>query len=174
MRKPLCKKSSIFGIFFKRISKDRSFFSQWLAHLSIGLFIVAAVYTEQFDYEKNIAFEKGNSNEIALDEESSLLLQNIKDTELSNHQKISVDLIVIENNLKYYLSPSKNIYQPSGQVTNEVSTVNRYFDQYYATISMIESDKVSINLVYKPFINLLWISSILLVFSIFLSIIKRK
>ena len=169
---PLFIKS--FLVFFKKVSKDRSFFAQWLAHLSIGLFIVAAVYTEQFDYEKNITFEKGDSNEIVLNEGASLLLENIKDSDLSNHQKISVDLIVVEKNLKYYLSPSKNIYQPSGQVTNEVSTVNRYFDQYYATISMIESDKVSINLVFKPFINLLWISSILLVFSIFLSIIKRK
>ncbi len=169
---PLFIKS--FLVFFKKASKDRSFFSQWLAHLSIGLFIVAAVYTEQFDYEKNITFEKGDSNEIVLDEDTSLLLENIKDSDLSNHQKISVDLIVVEKKLKYSLSPSKNIYQPSGQVTNEVSTVNRYFDQYYATISMIESDKVSINLVYKPFINLLWISLILLVFSIFLSIIKRK
>ena len=169
---PLFIKS--FLVFFKKVSKDRSFFAQWLAHLSIGLFIVAAVYTEQFDYEKNITFEKGDSNEIVLNEGTSLLLENIKDSDLSNHQKISVDLIVVEKNLKYSLSPSKNIYQPSGQVTNEVSTVNRYFDQYYATISMIESDKVSINLVYKPFINLLWISSILLVFSIFLSIIKRR
>jgi cytochrome c-type biogenesis protein CcmF len=169
---PLFIKS--FLVFFKKISKDRGFFAQWLAHLSIGFFIVAAVYTEQFDYEKNITFEKGDNNEITLDEDTSLLLENIKDSDLSNHQKISVDLIVMEKNLKYYLSPSKNIYQPSGQVTNEVSTVNRYFDQYYATISMIESDKVSINLVFKPFINLLWISSILLVFSIFLSIIKRK
>ena len=169
---PLFIKS--FLVFFKKISKDRGFFAQWLAHLSIGLFIVAAVYTEQFDYEKNITFEKGDSNEIVLNEGASLLLENIKDSDLSNHQKISVDLIVVEKNLKYSLSPSKNIYQPSGQVTNEVSTVNRYFDQYYATISMIESDKVSINIVFKPFINLLWISSILLVFSIFLSIIKRK
>ena len=169
---PLFIKS--FLVFFKKVSKDRSFFAQWLAHLSIGLFIVAAVYTEQFDYEKNITFEKGDSNEIVLNEGASLLLENIKDSDLSNHQKISVDLIVVEKNLKYSLSPSKNIYQPSGQVTNEVSTVNRYFDQYYATISMIESDKVSINIVFKPFINLLWISSILLVFSIFLSIIKRR
>jgi cytochrome c biogenesis factor len=169
---PLFIKS--FLVFFKKISKDRSFFAQWLAHLSIGFFIVAAVYTEQFDYEKNITFEKGDNNEMALDKDTSLLIENIKDSDLSNHQKISVDLIVVEKNLKYSLSPSKNIYQPSGQVTNEVSTVNRYFDQYYATISMIESDKVSINLVFKPFINLLWISSILLVFSIFLSIIKRK
>ena len=169
---PLFIKS--FLVFFKKISKNRNFFAQWLAHLSIGLFIVAAVYTEQFDYEKNITFEKGDNNEIVLDKDTSLLLENIKDSDLSNHQKISIDLIVLEKNLKYSLSPSKNIYQPSGQVTNEVSTVNRYFDQYYATISMIESDKVSINLVYKPFINLLWISSILLVFSIFLSIIKRK
>ena len=169
---PLFIKS--FLVFFKKVSKDRSFFAQWLAHLSIGLFIVAAVYTEQFDYEKNITFEKGDSNEIVLNEGTSLLLENIKDSDLSNHQKISVDLIVVEKDLKFSLSPSKNIYQPSGQVTNEVSTVNRYFDQYYATISMIESDKVSINLVFKPFINLLWISSILLVFSIFLSIIKRK
>jgi cytochrome c-type biogenesis protein CcmF len=161
-------------VFFKKISKDKSFFSQWLGHLSIGLFIIAAVYTEQFDYEKNIIFEKDKNTEVLINDSTSVLLKNIEDETFSNHQKISVDLSVVEDNLYYSLSPSKNIYQPSGQVTNEVSTVNKYLHQYYATISMIETNKVSINLVYKPFINLLWISAILLVFSIFLSIIKRR
>ena len=169
---PLFIKSIL--VFFKNFNKDKSFYSQWLAHLSIGLFIVAAVFTEQFDYEKNILFEKGKDTEISLNDETFLLLKSIQDEALSNHQRISVDLLVIENNLEYPLSPSKNIYQPSGQVTNEVSTVNRYLSQYYATISMIDTNKVSINIVYKPLINLLWLSAMLLVFSIFLSIIKRK
>ena len=169
---PLFIKS--FLVFFKQFSKNRIIFSQWLAHLSIGIFIIAAVYTEQFDYEKNITFEKGNDTEILLKKGVSLILKNIEDKSFSNHQKISVDLSIIEKDIEYLLSPSKNIYRPSGQVTNEVSTINKYLNQYYATISVIESDKVSINLVYKPLINLLWISSILLVFSIFLSIIKRK
>ncbi len=169
---PLFIKS--FFVFFKTFSKDKKFYSQWLAHLSIGLFIISAVYTEQFDYEKNIIFEKGKSNEILLDRNITVSLQNIKDESLKNHQKISVDLLIIENNIDYFLSPSKNIYQPSGQVTNEVSTVNVFFNQYYATISMIETNKVAINIVYKPFINLLWISAILLIFSIFLSVIREK
>ena len=85
-----------------------------------------------------------------------------------------VDILIIENNHEYLLSPSKHIYQPSGQVTNEVSMVNKFLNQYYATINSIERNQVSINLVYKPLINLLWLSAIMLVFSIFLSLIKRK
>ena len=85
-----------------------------------------------------------------------------------------MDLLISDGQKEKELSPSKNIYQPSGQVTNEVSTTNNLFSQYYATISTIESNKVGINLVYKPFINLLWLSAIMLVFSIFLSVVKKR
>ena len=85
-----------------------------------------------------------------------------------------MDLLISDGQKEKELSPSKNIYQPSGQVTNEVSTANNLFSQYYATISTIESNKVGINLVYKPFINLLWLSAIMLVFSIFLSVVKKR
>ena len=156
------------------VKKNLSFYSQWLAHLSIGVFIIAAVYTEQFDYEENLLFEKNSSNEIALQNNNIAIIKNIKDESFQNYQRISVDLLISDGQQNRQLSPSKNIYQPSGQVTNEVNTTNVLFSQYYATISTIESDQVGINLVYKPFINLLWLSSIMLIFSIFLSIVKRK
>ena len=169
---PIFIKSAI--VVFKIFPKNRSFLAQWLGHLSIGLFIVAAVFTEQFDYEKNILFEKKGSTEIQLNQDTVIILKNIEDQEMQNHQKILVNLSVLRNGVEYLLSPSKNIYQPSGQVTNEVSTDNVFLNQYYATISTIETNRVGINIVYKPLINLLWLSAILLVFSIFLSIIKRK
>ena len=156
------------------MKKNLNFYSQWLAHLSIGVFIIAAVYTEQFDYEENLLFEKNSSNEIALQNNNIAIIKNIKDESFQNYQRISVDLLISDGQQNRQLSPSKNIYQPSGQVTNEVNTTNVLFSQYYATISTIESDQVEINLVYKPFINLLWLSSIMLIFSIFLSIVKRK
>ena len=150
------------------------FISQWLGHLSIGIFIISAVFTEQFDSEQNLFFKKNNMNEVLLKNQSLAIIKNIQDQSFQNYQKISVHLSIIENGNEYSLSPSKHIYQPSGQVTNEVSLVNKLLDQYYATISSVESDQVSINLVYKPLINLLWLSAILLIFSIFLSIVKRR
>ena len=161
-------------IIFKKFNKDLRFYSQWLAHLSIAIFIIAAVFTEQFDQEENFIFEKEGKSELLMNNGNSLILKNIKDTLFSNYQEILVEVSIINHQQEYILTPSKNIYQPSGQITNEVSTVNQWLNQYYATISTIESDRVAINLVYKPLINLLWISSILLVFSIFLSIIKRR
>ena len=161
-------------VIFKKFNKDLRFYSQWLAHLSIAIFIIAAVYTEQFDQEENFVFEKNGSSQLLMSNKSDVYLKNIKDTSYSNFQEILVELSIVNGDDEYILSPSKNIYQPSGQVTNEVSTVNQWLHQYYATISSIESDRVAINLVYKPMINLLWISAIMLVFSIFLSIIKRR
>jgi cytochrome c biogenesis factor len=161
-------------VIFKKFNKDLRFYSQWLAHLSIAIFIIAAVFTEQFDQEENFIFEKEGKSELLMNNGNSLILKNIKDTLFSNYQEILVEVSIINHQQEYILTPSKNIYQPSGQITNEVSTINQWLNQYYATISTIESDRVAINLVYKPLINLLWISSILLVFSIFLSIIKRR
>ena len=155
-------------------SKNMSFYSQWLAHLSIGFFIIAAVYTEQFDYEENLLFEKDSTNEIKLKNNKTAIIKNIKDEKIQNYQRISVDLLIYDGQKNKELSPSKNIYQPSGQVTNEVSTTNNLFSQYYATISTIETNKVGVNLVYKPFINLLWLSAIMLIFSIFLSVVKKR
>ena len=139
-----------------------------------AIFIIAAVYTEQFDYEKNLLFEKNGETQITLDDNSIILLQDIENQQFKNYQKILISLLILKDKTEYKLMPSKNIYQPSGQVTNEVSTVNSHLHQFYATISKVESDQVSVNIVFKPLINLLWISTIMLVFSIFLSIIKRK
>ncbi len=169
---PLFLKSIL--VLKNNFNKNISFYSQWLAHLSIGFFIIAAVYTEQFDYEENLLFEKESTNEIKLQNNKTAIIKNIKDEKFQNYQRISVDLLISDGQKEKELSPSKNIYQPSGQVTNEVSTSNNLFSQYYATISTIESNKVGINLVYKPFINLLWLSAIMLVFSIFLSVVKKR
>ncbi len=169
---PLFLKSIL--VLKNNFKKNISFYSQWLAHLSIGFFIIAAVYTEQFDYEENLLFEKESTNEIKLQNNKTAIIKNIKDEKFQNYQRISVDLLISDGQKEKELSPSKNIYQPSGQVTNEVSTTNKLFSQYYATISTIESNKVGINLVYKPFINLLWLSAIMLIFSIFLSVIKKR
>ena len=160
-------------VLFAKFKKDFRFYAQWLAHLSIGIFIIAAVSTEQFDTEENLLFKKDNNNELPLNSSGYAYLENIQNIEKLNHVQILLDMKIVENNKTYSLSPSKNIYQPSGQITNEVSVVNNFFSQYYATISQIESDLVSINLVYKPFINLLWMSTLMLILGIFGSIIRK-
>ena len=64
---------------FKIFPKNKEFVSQWLGHLSIGLFIIAAIFTEQFDYEKNISFKKDDNSQIFLDSETEVVLKNIQD-----------------------------------------------------------------------------------------------
>ena len=59
---PIFLKSGI--MLFKIFPKNKEFASQWLGHLSIGLFIIAAIFTEQFDYEKNISFKKDDTSQI--------------------------------------------------------------------------------------------------------------
>ena len=160
-------------VLFAKFKKDFRFYAQWLAHLSIGIFIIAAVSTEQFDTEENLLFKKDSNNELPLNSGGYAYIENIQNIEKLNHVQILLDMKIVEENKTYSLSPSKNIYQPSGQITNEVSVVNNFFSQYYATISQIESDLVSINLVYKPFINLLWMSALMLILGIFGSIIRK-
>ena len=59
---PLFLKSIL--VFKTNFNKNISFYSQWLAHLSIGFFIIAAVYTEQFDYEENHPYDENDDGKL--------------------------------------------------------------------------------------------------------------
>ena len=155
-------------------SMSLSFVSQWLAHLSIALFILAAVFTEQFDKDYNIEFTNTSNMTQSLSPEIQVTLNNINERSYSNHQKIEVGITINNSGKLILLSPSKNIYQPSGQTTTEVSKKSYFFDNFYSTITSITENNVILNIVYKPLINLLWLSTILLILGIGLSIFRKE
>ena len=155
-------------------AKNISFVSQWLAHLSIAVFILAAVFTEQFDKDYNIEFSKNSQVTQSLNRSIDITLNDIHESSFSNHQKIKVDVTINKSGNMIQLNPSKNIYQPSGQVTTEVSKKSYYFDNFYSTITSITESNVILNVVYKPLINLLWLSTMLLILGIGLSIFRKN
>ena len=154
--------------------KNVSYISQWLAHFSIAVFILAAVFTEQFDKDYNIEFSKTSNMTQSLNPFIQVTLNNIDESTLSNHKKIEASITINKSGKIIKLSPSKNIYQPSGQVTTEVSKKSYYFDNFYSTITSITENSVILNIVYKPMINLLWLSTMLLIFGIGLSIFRKR
>jgi cytochrome c biogenesis factor len=142
--------------------------------LSIAIFILAAVFTEQFDKDYNIEFSKNSQATQSLNRSIDITLNDIHESSFSNHQKIKVDVTINKSGNIIQLNPSKNIYQPSGQVTTEVSKKNYYFDNFYSTITSITESNVILNIVYKPLINLLWLSTMLLILGIGLSIFRKN
>ena len=154
--------------------KNITFFSQWLAHLSIALFILAAVFTEQFDKDYNVEFTNTSDTTLPLNSSIQVTLNNINKSTHGNHQKIEVDITINKSGKLIKLNPSKNIYQPSRQVTTEVSKKSYLLDNFYSTITSITENNVILNIVYKPLINLLWLSTILLIISIGLSIFRKE
>ena len=110
----------------------------------------------------------------SLSPEIQVTLNNINERSYSNHQKIEVDITINNSGKLILLSPSKNIYQPSGQTTTEVSKKSYFFDNFYSTITSITENNVILNIVYKPLINLLWLSTILLILGIGLSIFRKE
>ena len=166
--------TSIGSINFLLKNMRVSLFAQWLSHLSIALFILSAVYTEQFDKDYNIEFSKATQTSQKVNNKTNITLDNIYEESKSNHQKIIADLTLNYKGKKIKLNPSKNVYEPSGQVTTEVSKNNYYLDNFYTTISSISPDYIVLNLVHKPFIDLLWLSTLLLVLGITLSIFRKN
>ena len=110
----------------------------------------------------------------SLSPEIQVTLNNINERSYSNHQKIEVGITINNSGKLILLSPSKNIYQPSGQTTTEVSKKSYFFDNFYSTITSITENNVILNIVYKPLINLLWLSTILLILGIGLSIFRKE
>tara|TARA_X000000368_G_scaffold395367_1_gene362754 strand:- start:140 stop:1987 length:1848 start_codon:yes stop_codon:yes gene_type:complete len=154
--------------------KNINYFGQWLAHLSIAFFILSAVFTEQFDRDFNVKFDKTSDTTQIINNNLIITINNIKNYTFKNHDKIIVNLTINNSNKIMELTPSKNIYKPSGQITTEVSKSNFYFDQFYSTINSIKDDEIILNIVHKPMINFLWLSTILLILGISLSLFRKK
>ena len=80
-----------------------------------------------------------------------------------------------KNKKKEKLKPEIRIYSQPETITYEASIRSRIFLDTYVTMSNIsKSDFYNIKFQKKPFMNLIWLSTILIAFGGFLRILSKK
>ena len=155
-------------------TKNYKNISSFISHIGFGSLILFITLNSimSFDKDFNIKIgEKKSFNNIII------TLKDIKIFEDKNYKKFVGNIIVFYNNEKKLekLSPEIRIYNQPETITYEASIKSKIFSDTYVTMSNIsKSDYYNIKFQKKPFMNLIWLSTILIAFGGFLRIFKNK
>ena len=129
-----------------------------------------SIFSVEYDFNLKVGEVKNESRyEIAL--------KNLNVSSEKNYKKITGDVIVSNNqkNISEFLKPEIRIYNKPETITYEASIKSRVFSDIYVTMSNLsESDFYNIKLQNKPFMNLIWISVIIISLGGFLRIIVGR
>ena len=106
-----------------------------------------------------------------------ITLEDLKIYNEKNYKKLVGDIVVLNNekNIIDHLNPEIRFYDNPETITYEASIKSNIFSDTYVTMSNISrSEFYNIKFQKKPFMNLIWFSTVLIVFGGILRIINRK
>ena len=161
---------------YKNKSSEKKFinFSTFFSHLGFGLLIFFISLNSILSLEKNFNIKVGEKKSF---NNYELSLQNVKILNDKNYIKMVGNVVILnkKNKKKEKLKPEIRIYSQPETITYEASIRSRIFLDTYVTMSNIsKSDFYNIKFQKKPFMNLIWLSTILIAFGGFLRVLSKK
>ena len=165
--------------FFKNLDDEKSkktFVnkSSLVSHLGFGLFIFFISLNSIMSIEYDLNIKVGEKKQL---NEFEISLDDLKVYDDKNFKKFVGDVTILDNknNIIEKLKPEIRIYNSPETITYEASIKSNIFSDTYVTMSNISrSEFYNIKFHKKPFMNLIWLSTILIVFGGFLRAIGRK
>jgi len=145
-----------------------------IAHVGLGLLFFAVSMNSILSYEKNLNLAPGQS--IAINESvTEFLFNDIKVFKASNHDVISAEVLLMQDNKSVSLNPQKRKYATRGQITSESSIHTSIFKDTYLTIGdQLENGSWTFSLKINYFIKWIWFSAFLMVSGMLFTIFKKK
>jgi len=159
----------------KNLSKKNLFlYSGIFSHLGFGLLILFISLNSIFSVEHDFNIKIGKKKKL---DNFEITLRDLKVHPEKNYKKFVGDLMVFnnKNNSIEFLSPEIRIYNRPETITYEASIKSNILSDTYVTMSNISrSDFYNIKFQKKPFMNLIWFSTILIAFGGFIRILERR
>ena len=160
---------------FKNIrNRTEYLFSTGFSHIGFGFLILFislnSIFSVEYDFNMKIG-EKRKMNKY------EIILQDLEISSEKNYKKFVGDLKIFynKNNSTEFLRPEIRIYDQPETITYEASIKSNILSDTYVTMSNIsKSDFYNIKFQKKPFMNLIWFSTILIAFGGLIRILKRK
>jgi cytochrome c-type biogenesis protein CcmF len=172
----------------KREKTGKGFIAMIVSHIGFGLLVLSISFLTMFESTEEVLISKDEKIKI---NNGNIVFKGSEFVKESNYlARINNFELIKKHNgkeIKYEFSPEERVYFPGGKKTNEADIKRRGFDDYYMVTSGIsdidkknldpeESYKEVIILKYfeKPFINLLWLSAIIIALGAFISAYKPR
>ena len=122
--------------------------------------------------EKNLNVKVG---EFFTVDKYKLFFENVSGKTEANYDMIAGNFSLLDGNKNIgYLKPEIRVYHQPPTVTSEASIKSDAFRDFYITMTNIkESDYFNIRFQYKPFMNFIWFSALLIALGGLLSVLKK-
>jgi len=153
----------------------RSFWGMQLAHLGMAVGVAGITVVANYEVERDVRMDIGDHTELA---GYTFTFRGTTEHVGPNYRAARGTVEVSKNGKKLYvLHPEKRIYNASGMPMTEASVRPVLFDDIYVALGepLDEEAKTwAVRVFHKPFINWLWIGSLLMVVGGFLAASDRR
>ena len=148
--------------------------SSLISHLGFGFLIFFISLNSITSIEQDLNIKVGEKKQL---QNFEITLDELKVYDDKNFKKFVGSVVILnkKKNTIERLKPEIRVYSSPETITYEASIKSNFFADTYVTMSNISrSEFYNIKFQKKPFMNLIWFSTILIVFGGFLRIVDRK
>ena len=160
--------------FYESFKKKNINISRIISHLGFGLLIFFIYINHIFSVENNFNLKLGETKKT---EYYTIKFINLEEQSIKNYKSI-IGYFNVTNKKNFTskeLKPEIRVYDKPFTITYEASINSNLFSDTYLTMSNIsDTDVFNIKFQVKPFMNLIWLSVLLLSLGGLLNFFKRK
>ncbi len=160
--------------FYESFKKKNINISRIISHLGFGLLIFFIYINHIFSVENNFNLKLGETKKT---DYYTIKFVNLEEQSIKNYKSI-IGYFNVSNKKNFTskeLKPEIRVYDKPFTITYEASINSNLFSDTYLTMSNIsDTDVFNIKFQVKPFMNLIWLSVLLLSLGGVLNFFKRK
>ena len=160
--------------FYESFKKKNINISRIISHLGFGLLIFFIYINHIFSVENNFNLKLGETKKT---DYYTIKFVNLEEQSIKNYKSI-IGYFNVSNKKNFTskeLRPEIRVYDKPFTITYEASINSNLFSDTYLTMSNIsDTDVFNIKFQVKPFMNLIWLSVLMLSFGGVLNFLKRK
>ena len=160
--------------FYESFKKKNINISRIISHLGFGLLIFFIYINHIFSVENNFNLKLGETKKT---DYYTIKFVNLEEQSIKNYKSI-IGYFNVSNKKNFTskeLRPEIRVYDKPFTITYEASINSNLFSDTYLTMSNIsDTDVFNIKFQVKPFMNLIWLSVLLLSIGGVLNFFKRK
>jgi len=150
-----------FYFFYKHKKLKPNFLRVHVGHLGFAVFILAIALNNISRFETERVMRVG---EVFLHKNISLEFLGMDEGEMGNYYYVRNNFKLTIDGKEGKLYPEKRYYKASKITTKETQIKRLFFHDIYLVVGEIyNQDRLKIRFIYNPYINLLWLGSLLLI-----------
>jgi len=153
----------------------RAFWGMHLAHLGIAIGVAGITMVVNYEQEMDVRMNVGDQAQMA---GYTLTFMGTENYSGPNYEATRGTVIVSKGDVeRFRLYPAKRVYNRSGSVMTEASVRPSLFSDVYVSLGEPLNEELTtwaVRLYYKPFINWLWLGSLLMVIGGLLAASDRR